>query len=99
MIADIDTLFAEALALSDDARLQLVERLIPTIQSEPSLEVDQIQEVQRRMEDVRSGRVKTISGEQVFRDIDSRRGELFAPLATMPDRDLSDVVNENRGDA
>jgi putative addiction module component (TIGR02574 family) len=70
MIADIDTLFAEALALSDDSRLQLVERLIPTIQSEPSLEVDQIQEVQRRMEDVRSGRVKTIPGELVFRDIE-----------------------------
>ena len=70
MIADIDTLFAEALALSDDSRLQLVERLIPTIQSEPSLETDQIQEVRRRMNDVRSGRVNTIDGEQVFRDIE-----------------------------
>jgi hypothetical protein len=34
MIADRDTLFAEALFLSDDSRLLLVERLIPTIQSE-----------------------------------------------------------------
>lgn len=70
MIADIDTLFAEALALPDDSRLQLVERLIPTIQSEPSLEAEQVQEVQRRMEEVRSGRVKTIPGEQVFREIE-----------------------------
>ncbi len=70
MIADIDTLFADALALPDDARLQLVERLIPTIQSEPSLEAEQVQEVQRRMEEVRSGRVKTIPGEQVFREIE-----------------------------
>jgi putative addiction module component (TIGR02574 family) len=70
MIATIDTLFAEALSLSDDTRLQLVERLIPTIQSEPSLEAEQIQEVQRRMDDVRSGRVKTIPGEQVFREIE-----------------------------
>ncbi|MBL9178860.1 MAG: addiction module protein [Verrucomicrobiaceae bacterium] len=70
MIADIDTLFAEALALPDDSRLQLVERLIPTIQSEPSLEAEQVQEVQRRMDDVRSGRVKTIPGEQVFREIE-----------------------------
>lgn len=70
MIADIDTLFAEALALPDDSRLQLVERLIPTIRSEPSLEAEQIQEVQRRMEEVRSGRKKTIPGDQVFREIE-----------------------------
>ena len=70
MIATLDSLFAEALALPDDTRLQLVERLIPTIQSEPSLEEEQIQEVHRRMDDVRSGRVKTIPGEQVFREIE-----------------------------
>ena len=70
MIASLDTLFAEALALPDDTRLQLVERLIPTIQSEPSLEAEQIQEVQRRVDDVRSGKVKTIPGEQVFREIE-----------------------------
>ena len=70
MIADIDTLFAEALSLSDDSRLLLVERLIPTIQSEPSLETEQVREVQRRMEEVRQGRVQTIPGEQVFREIE-----------------------------
>ena len=70
MIATIETVFAEAMSLPDDTRLQLVERLIPTIQSEPSLEAEQIQEVQRRMDDVRSGRVKTIPGEQVFREIE-----------------------------
>lgn len=70
MIADRDTLFAEALSLSDDSRLLLVERLIPTIQSEPSLETEQVREVQRRMEEVRQGRVQTIPGEQVFRQIE-----------------------------
>ena len=70
MIANIDTLFAEAMSLSDETRLQLVERLIPTIQSEPSLEEEQLQEVRRRMEDVRLGRVKTIPGEQVFQEIE-----------------------------
>lgn len=70
MIADIDTLFAEALALPDEARLQLVERLIPTIQTEPLFEAEQVQLVQRRMDEVRSGRVKTISGEQVFSEIE-----------------------------
>jgi len=70
MLATLDTLFTEAMALTDDARLQLVERLIPTIQSESSLEAEQAQEVQRRMEEVRSGRVKTIPGDQVFREIE-----------------------------
>ena len=70
MIANIDTLFAEAMSLSDDTRLQLVERLIPTIQSEPSLEEEQLQEVRRRMENMRLGRVKTIPGKQVFREIE-----------------------------
>lgn len=66
------TLFAEALALPDHSRLQLVERLIPMIQSEPSLEAEQVQEVRRRMNDVRSGRVKTIPGERVFNELSSR---------------------------
>jgi putative addiction module component (TIGR02574 family) len=70
MIATIDSLFTEALTLPDDSRLQLVERLIPTIQSEPSLEAEQLQEVQRRMDDVRAGRVQTLPGEQVFREIE-----------------------------
>jgi putative addiction module component (TIGR02574 family) len=70
MIATIDSLFTDALTLPDDSRLQLVERLIPTIQSEPSLEAEQLQEVQRRMDDVRAGRVQTLPGEQVFREIE-----------------------------
>ena len=70
MIATIDSLFTEALTLPDDSRLQLVERLIPTIQSDPSLEAEQLQEVQRRMDDVRAGRVQTLPGEQVFREIE-----------------------------
>lgn len=70
MIASIDSIFEDALALSDESRLQLVERLVSTIESDPSLEAEQIQEVQRRMEDVRSGRVKPIPGEQVFAEIE-----------------------------
>ncbi len=70
MIATIDSLFTDALTLPDDSRLQLVERLIPTIQSDPSLDAEQLQEVQRRMDDVRAGRVQTLPGEQVFREIE-----------------------------
>ncbi|WP_395751654.1 addiction module protein [Prosthecobacter sp.] len=69
MIATFDTVLAEALSLSEDRRLQLVESLIPTLHITPDLEAEQIQEVQRRIDEVRSGRVSTIPGEQVFREI------------------------------
>ena len=69
MIATLDTVLAEALALSEDNRLQLVESLIPTLQITPDLEAEQIHEVRRRIEEVRSGRVSTSPGEQVFREI------------------------------
>jgi putative addiction module component (TIGR02574 family) len=70
MIATIDTLFSDAMTLPDDSRLKLAERLISTVQDEPCLEAEQLQEVQRRVEEVRSGQVKTIPGEQVFREIE-----------------------------
>ena len=69
MAATLDAFFAEALNLSDEIRLQLVERLIPTIHGEPSLEGEQIKEVRRRVEEVRSGLAKTLPGEDVFREI------------------------------
>lgn len=70
MIVTLDSLFDEALSLSDDNRLQLIERLIPTIQSEPSLEADQVNEVNRRIKEIKTGTVKTIPGEQVFHEIE-----------------------------
>ena len=75
MIATLDTVLAEALSLSEDNRLQLVESLIPTIQITPDLEAEQVQEVRRRIDDVRSGRVSTIPGEQVFREIQQSLAE------------------------
>ncbi len=68
--ASLDSIYADALTLADEDRLRLVESLIPTIRSDPSLEEEQIQEVKRRMEDVRTGRVRTVPGEQVFREIE-----------------------------
>ena len=70
MTASLHSLYTSALELTDDSRLQLVELLIPTIKSDPSLELEQLSEVNHRIDDVRSGRVKTIPGEQVFREIE-----------------------------
>ena len=75
MVATLDTVLAEALALSQDSRLQLVESLIPTLQITPDLESEQIHEGQRRSNEVRSGRVNPIPGEQVFREIQQSLAE------------------------
>ena len=69
MTATVDSLFSEALALPEDSRLQLLERLVSTLQIEPTLEAEQLREVRSRMEEVRSGQVTTIPGEQVFQAI------------------------------
>ena len=53
MSATIDTLFTDAMTLPDDSRLKLAERLISTVQDEPCLEAEQLQDVQRRIEEVR----------------------------------------------
>lgn len=69
--ATLDTVLAEALALSEDGRLQLVEHLIPTIQIDADLEEEQLRIVRRRVEEVRSGRVRPIPGEQAFREVEA----------------------------
>ncbi len=69
MNATVDVLFEEALMLGDSQRMELVERLIPTVDDDLDIQVEQLAEVRRRVEEVRSGRVKTIPGEIVFREV------------------------------
>lgn len=70
MTEALSSLFTSAMQLPDESRLELVELLIPTIRSEPSLEAEQFIEVNRRVDDMRAGRVQTLSGERVFREIE-----------------------------
>jgi len=53
----------------------LTDSLIPTFQITSDLEAVQIQEVRRRIDDVRTGRVSTIPGEQVFTEIQQSLAE------------------------
>ena len=69
MIANVDNLFSEAMTLPDDSRLRLAERLFSTIKEEPALQAEQLEEVAHRIQEVRSGKVKTLPGEDVFREI------------------------------
>ncbi len=59
-----------------DLKLELVDRLLESI-SPSRTEIDELWkiEVERRVEEVRSGKVKTIPGEQVFAEIEERFGK------------------------
>jgi putative addiction module component (TIGR02574 family) len=73
----VSELLERALTLSTQERGELAARLIDSLDDQPADEgVEEAwqEEIQRRMNDVRSGRVKTIPGEQVLkRLVDSRR--------------------------
>ena len=58
MIATIDSLFNEALTLPDESRLQLVERLIPTIAGDSALEAEQLAEASRDGRKCAAGRCR-----------------------------------------
>jgi putative addiction module component (TIGR02574 family) len=62
----------KALALSAHERGVLIHQLIESLDEEPAeegVEAAWDEEIKRRVDDVRSGRVKTIPGEQVLREI------------------------------
>jgi len=60
----------EALQLSPHERALLAEHLIGSLETEtdPEAERSWIEEAERRYQDYKSGTVKTISAEQVFKD-------------------------------
>jgi len=59
-----------------DLKLELVDRLLESI-SPAQKETDDLWkiEIERRVEEVRSGKVKTIPGEEVFAEIEERFGK------------------------
>lgn len=56
MTPTLDTVYEVALNLPEAMRLELVERLLPTITSEPEIEAAQFATVQQRRAEVESGR-------------------------------------------
>ncbi|HMO81420.1 MAG TPA: addiction module protein [Pyrinomonadaceae bacterium] len=59
-----------------DMKLELVDRLLESI-SPSNKEIEELWkiEIERRVEEIRSGKVKTIPGEQVFAEIEERFGK------------------------
>jgi putative addiction module component (TIGR02574 family) len=72
MTPQVSELLEKALALSTEERQLLVRRLGEILDDEPAeegVEAAWDEEIKRRVDDIRSGRVKTIPGEQVLREM------------------------------
>ena len=67
----------EAMLLPLDMRTALVDRLLESLNVPTQREIDRlwVEEAERRIEEVRFGKVSTIPGEQVFEDIRRRFGK------------------------
>jgi putative addiction module component (TIGR02574 family) len=65
----LDSFLAEAMNFTPDSRLELAERLVASVPEDAEIEAAQIEEVTRRMEDVRSGKMKLIPGDEALRQV------------------------------
>jgi putative addiction module component (TIGR02574 family) len=68
MSTDLDQLTADAMKLSLRDRVQLAQRLVSTIDDEidPDTEALWFAEAERRLEELRSGRIEGINSEDAF---------------------------------
>jgi putative addiction module component (TIGR02574 family) len=72
MTPQVSEILEKALTLSTQERGLLIDRLVETLDDEPAeagVEAAWDQEIKRRVDDIRSGRVKTIPGERVLREL------------------------------
>ena len=72
MTSQVSEILQKALALSVQERGVLIDRLVESLDDEPAeegVEAAWADEIKRRVDDLRSGRVKTIPGEQVFQEL------------------------------
>ena len=68
-----DELFAEAVSLPVDVRTQLVDKILRSLHPTQK-EIDGLwaEEAEKRVEEIKSGKVKTIPGDEVFKKILAR---------------------------
>jgi len=76
MTPQVSEVLEKALTLSIQERELLIDRLVESLEDEPAeegVEEAWADEIKRRVDDIRSGKVKTIPGEQVLRELAARR--------------------------
>ncbi len=67
-------LLDEILSLPSDLRLKLIDKLLKSLNLPIEKEIDELwaEEAERRVSEIDSGKVKPISGEDVFKEIRNR---------------------------
>jgi len=73
MTAQLSELLERALRLTMQERGLLIDRLLESLDDEPAeegVEAAWADEIKRRVDDIRLGRVKTIPSEQVFQELE-----------------------------
>lgn len=75
MSANFDEILSAALSLSPGARAMLADHLLESLDSDDQKRIDEIwaQEAERRMQEIRDGKVEPIDGELVMRELRARR--------------------------
>ena len=74
MCPDLNDLLKKAMSLPPEDRAALANSLLESLdETEEDAEDAWDDEIKRRVDDIRSGRVKTIPGEQVLERLNSRR--------------------------
>ncbi|PYS23328.1 MAG: addiction module protein [Acidobacteria bacterium] len=75
MAANFDDIMKDALSLPPGARAMLADQLLVSLDWEQQKEIDDAwaDEAERRMQEIRDGKVQTIDGEQVMRELRARR--------------------------
>jgi putative addiction module component (TIGR02574 family) len=68
-----DELISEAMSLPVEARTLLVNKLLESL-NPPDKEIDSlwVKEAEKRVEELRTGKIKTIPGEEVFSKISKK---------------------------
>jgi putative addiction module component (TIGR02574 family) len=75
MASNFDDIMKDALTLPPVARAMLADHLLESLDWEEQKEIDAAwaEEAERRMQEIRDGKVQTIDGEQVMRELRARR--------------------------
>jgi putative addiction module component (TIGR02574 family) len=75
MTPETSEVLAKAMQLSSHQRGLLIDRLVESLDDEaadPDAEEAWAEEIKRRIDDIRSGKVKLIPGEEVLRELGTR---------------------------
>lgn len=75
MSQNFDEILSAALSLAPGARAMLADHLLESLDWEDQKRIDAVwaEEAERRMQEIRDGKVETIDGEQVMRELRARR--------------------------